>query len=60
MPAPQPAISKADNDYRDRYEQLTGSSLSKCPVCHQGPFNGILQNESDQQGLMRLLVVDEI
>ena len=36
MPAPEPAISKAGNDYRDRYEQLTGSSLSKCPVCRQG------------------------
>jgi Putative transposase/Transposase zinc-binding domain len=35
-PAPEPAISKAGSDYRDRYEQLTGSSLSKCPVCHQG------------------------
>jgi hypothetical protein len=23
-------------DYRDRYEQLTGSSLRECPVCHKG------------------------
>ena len=23
-------------DYRDRYEQLTGFSLRQCPVCHQG------------------------
>ena len=23
-------------DYRDRYEELTGSSLRQCPVCHQG------------------------
>jgi hypothetical protein len=36
MPAPEPAIPKARNDYRDGYEQLTGSSLSKCPVCRQG------------------------
>jgi hypothetical protein len=36
MPAPESATSKAGDDYRDRYEQLTGSSLSKCPVCHQG------------------------
>ena len=36
MPAPESAISKAGDDYRDRYEQLIGSSLSKCPVCHQG------------------------
>jgi hypothetical protein len=24
------------SDYRDRYEALTGVSLSECPVCHQG------------------------
>ena len=36
MPVPEPATSKASNDYHDRYEELTGSSLSKCPVCHQG------------------------
>lgn len=23
-------------DYRDRYEELTGSSLRECPVCHKG------------------------
>jgi len=23
-------------DYRDRYEQLTGRSLTECPACHQG------------------------
>lgn len=23
-------------DYRDRYQQLTGGSLRECPVCHQG------------------------
>jgi hypothetical protein len=23
-------------DYRDRYEALTGSSLWECPVCHRG------------------------
>jgi hypothetical protein len=23
-------------DYRDRYEELTGSSLRQCPVCHKG------------------------
>jgi hypothetical protein len=25
-----------DEDYRDRYEKLTGSSLRLCPICHQG------------------------
>ena len=28
MPAPA--------DYRDRHEQLTGSSLRECPICHRG------------------------
>jgi hypothetical protein len=27
---------KAPEDYRDRYEALTGSSLSECPACHRG------------------------
>jgi hypothetical protein len=36
MPAPQPAASEASTDYHDRYEELTGFSLWKCPVCHQG------------------------
>jgi hypothetical protein len=35
MPAPEPATSKSKSDYRERYEELTGSSLWKCPVCHQ-------------------------
>ena len=36
MPAPEPPIFEAANDYRERYEELTGSSLRDCPVCHQG------------------------
>jgi hypothetical protein len=36
MPAPEPTASKASMDYHDRYEELTGSSLWQCPVCHQG------------------------
>jgi len=36
MPAPQPATSEASKDYHERYEELTGASLWKCPVCHQG------------------------
>ncbi len=36
MPASQPAASEASTDYRNRYEELTGFSLWKCPVCHQG------------------------
>ena len=35
MPTPEPK-SKTKKDYRDRYEELTGRSLTVCPVCHQG------------------------
>jgi hypothetical protein len=31
--SPQPATPE---DYRDRYERLTGRSLWECPVCHRG------------------------
>jgi hypothetical protein len=33
---PAPTASGGSKDYRERYEELTGSSLWKCPVCHQG------------------------
>ena len=34
---PPAAIAAASpQDYRDRYQQLTGGSLRECPVCHQG------------------------
>ena len=33
---PEPAASKVNKNYRDRYEELTGSTLWQCPVCHQG------------------------
>jgi hypothetical protein len=36
MPAAQSPPSEASKDYSERYEELTGSSLWKCPVCHQG------------------------
>ena len=36
MPAVNPPASEAIQDYRDRYEELTGCSLRECPVCHQG------------------------
>ena len=32
----EPTALEAPQDYRDRYEELTGSSLWECPVCHQG------------------------
>jgi len=31
-----PPPAEESKDYRDRYEELTGSSLRECPVCHQG------------------------
>jgi len=31
-----PGAAEPGKDYRDRYEELTGSSLRQCPVCHQG------------------------
>jgi hypothetical protein len=36
MPACAPPVTEATKDYLDRYEELTGSSLRECPVCHQG------------------------
>ncbi len=33
---PKPAGDEQPRDYRDHYEELTGSSLRQCPVCHQG------------------------
>lgn len=36
MPAPQPLDNQAEEDYRDRYEELTGVCLKQCPACHQG------------------------
>src|ERR1700678_3827585 len=36
MPVCEPPVLDAAEDFRDRYEQLTGASLRACPVCHQG------------------------
>ncbi len=33
---PTSCESEPPEDYRDRYEKLTGCSLRECPVCHQG------------------------
>jgi len=35
-PEAAPAAPAPPKDYRDRYEDLTGTSLRECPVCHQG------------------------
>jgi len=38
MPPTNPGSSQPQpcQDYRDRYEKLTGHSLRECPVCHHG------------------------
>jgi hypothetical protein len=36
MPQPGPSARTAATDYRDRYEEITGTSLTKCPACHHG------------------------
>jgi hypothetical protein len=36
MAACEPPPPEAGRDYLDRCEELTGSSLRECPVCHQG------------------------
>ena len=36
MPEPEIRPGDAVKDYRDRYEELTGTSLWACPVCHHG------------------------
>ena len=35
MPQPEPK-AEVKEDYRDRYEELTGHSLETCPACHEG------------------------
>jgi hypothetical protein len=35
MPSPEPSRC-LKQDYRQRYEELTGRSLTQCPVCQQG------------------------
>jgi Putative transposase len=35
MPPPKPK-SEVKEDYRDRYEELTGRSLKTCSACHEG------------------------
>lgn len=36
MPPTIPPSTAAEKDYRDRYEDLTGSSLRQCPQCPRG------------------------
>ena len=36
LPEAEPAGPATADDYRDRYEALTGHSLRRCPACHGG------------------------
>jgi hypothetical protein len=36
MPQPESSACDAATDYRDRYEEFTGASLTQCPACHRG------------------------
>jgi hypothetical protein len=36
MPQPDPSACDPAADYRDRYEEITGGSLTECPACHHG------------------------
>jgi hypothetical protein len=36
MPQPEPPDNHAAGDYRDQYQELTGASLTECPVCQRG------------------------
>jgi hypothetical protein len=40
MAASAPPAPEAGQDYRDRCQELTGSSLQECPVCHRGRMAG--------------------
>ena len=39
--APVSPVTPPRLDYRDRYEQLTGTSLRRCPVCTQGQMQRV-------------------
>ena len=35
-PSKTPSVTTTPEDYRDRYQRLTGHSLWECPICHRG------------------------
>ena len=51
-PPPPPAerAEAATNDYRDRYEALTGRSLRRCPRCHHGDMYVVDRLANGQPG----------
>jgi hypothetical protein len=46
MPPLEPKSREKEKDYRDYYEELTGTSLKTCPLCHQGHMTVIETFES--------------
>ena len=54
MPPPEPK-AEVKEDYRDRYEELTGRSLKTCPACHEGEMIVI---ETLQRTTIRPPIVD--
>ena len=36
MPQPEPPDDHLARDYRDQYQELTGTSLTECPACQRG------------------------
>ena len=40
-PAPAEQAGPVTTDYRDRYEALTGRSLRRCPLCHDGNMQAV-------------------
>jgi hypothetical protein len=42
-PKKSPSEPATQEDYRDRYERLTGHSLRECPVCHRGRMISVKQ-----------------
>jgi hypothetical protein len=36
MPQPEASACDAAADYRDRYEEIPGTSLTQCPAYHHG------------------------
>ena len=54
MPPAEPK-TEVKEDYRDRYEELTGHSLKTCPACHEGEMIVI---ETLQRTTIRPPIVD--
>jgi len=54
MPDNEVPVAEPSSDYRDRCEELTGSSLWECPVCHQGRMHviGVLQSAKKRPPMM--------